>query len=99
MGADLVHNLGDGEGREVLLKEKCLDDVVLRLRERFKDFPDDFLLGKVSNIERIDILNKHTILEYICSTPSSSFVLNSLSSTLSNHIFPHGSFCCPHGFL
>jgi hypothetical protein len=25
-----------------------------------KDFPDDFLLGKVSNIESIDTLNKHT---------------------------------------
>jgi hypothetical protein len=28
VGADLAHNLGDGEGGEVLLKEKCLDDVV-----------------------------------------------------------------------
>jgi hypothetical protein len=60
MGADFVHNLGDGEGREILLKEKCFDDVVLRLGEHLKDFPDDFLLGKVSNIESIDILNKHT---------------------------------------
>jgi hypothetical protein len=31
VGADFVHNLGDGEGREFLLKEKCLDDVVPRL--------------------------------------------------------------------
>jgi hypothetical protein len=60
VGADLVHNLGDGEGREILLKDKCLDDVVLRLGEHLKDFPDDFLLGKVSNIESIDILNEHT---------------------------------------
>jgi hypothetical protein len=28
VGADLFNNLGDGEGREILLKEKCLDDVV-----------------------------------------------------------------------
>jgi hypothetical protein len=56
MGADLVHNLGDGEGSEILLKEKCLDDVVSRLGERLKDFPNDFLLRKVSNIENIDTL-------------------------------------------
>jgi hypothetical protein len=60
VGADLVHNLGDGEGREILLKERCLDDVVPRLGERLKDFPDDFLLRKVSNIESIDTLNEHT---------------------------------------
>jgi hypothetical protein len=60
MGADLVHRLSDGEGREVLFKEKCIDNVVLRLGEHLKDFPDDFLLGKVSNIESIYILNKHT---------------------------------------
>jgi hypothetical protein len=59
VGADLAHNLGDGKGGEVLLKEKCLDDVVSWLGERLKDFPDDFLLGKVSNIESIDTLNKH----------------------------------------
>jgi hypothetical protein len=29
VGADLAHNLGDGERSEILLKEKCLDDVVL----------------------------------------------------------------------
>jgi hypothetical protein len=55
-----VHNLGDGEGGEVILKEKCLDDVVSWLGEHLKDFPDDFLLGKVSNIESIDTLSKHT---------------------------------------
>jgi hypothetical protein len=60
VGADLLHNLNDGEGGEVLLKEKCLDDVVTWLGERLKDFLDDFLLGKVSNIESIDTLNKHT---------------------------------------
>jgi hypothetical protein len=54
MGADFAHNHSDGEGREILLKEKCLDDVVLRLGERLKDFLDDFLLGKVSNIESIE---------------------------------------------
>jgi hypothetical protein len=59
VGADLAHNLGDSEGSEILLKEKCLDDVVSWLGERLKDFPDDFLLGKVSNIESIDTLNKH----------------------------------------
>jgi hypothetical protein len=59
VGADLAHNLGDGEGSEILLKEKCLDDVVSWLGERSEDFPDDFLLGKVSNIESIDTLNKH----------------------------------------
>jgi hypothetical protein len=41
MGADLAHNLGDGEGSEILLKEKCLDDVVSWLGERLKDFTDD----------------------------------------------------------
>jgi hypothetical protein len=59
VGADLAHNLGDSEGSEILLKEKCLDDVVSWLGERLEDFPDDFLLGKVSNIESIDTLNKH----------------------------------------
>jgi hypothetical protein len=59
VGADLAHNLGDGEGSEILLKEKCLDDVVSWLGERLEDFPDDFLCGKVSNIESIDTFNKH----------------------------------------
>jgi hypothetical protein len=59
VGADLAHNLGDGEGGEVLLKEKCLDDVLFWLGERLKNFPHDFLLGKVSNMESIDTLKKH----------------------------------------
>jgi hypothetical protein len=49
VGADLAHNLGDGEGSEILLKQKCLDDVVSWLGERLEDFPDDFLLGKVTS--------------------------------------------------
>jgi hypothetical protein len=69
VGADLAHNLGDGEGSEILLKEKCLDDVVSWLGERLKDFLYDFLLGKVSSIESIDTLNKHPILEYISLPP------------------------------
>jgi hypothetical protein len=60
VGEDLIHNLDDGEGGEILFKEKCLHDVVSWLGERLKDFPDDFLLGKVSNIESIDTLNEHT---------------------------------------
>jgi hypothetical protein len=58
MGADLAHNLGDGEGSEILLKEKCLDDVVSWLGERLKDFSDVFLLKKVSNIESIDVTTR-----------------------------------------
>jgi hypothetical protein len=53
-------NLSDGVGSEILLKEKCLDDVVSWLWERLKDFPNNFLLGKFSNIESIDTLNEHT---------------------------------------
>jgi hypothetical protein len=60
VGADLVHNLGDGESSEILLKKKCRDNVVSCLGERLKDFPNNFLLVKVSNIESIDSLNKHT---------------------------------------
>jgi hypothetical protein len=40
VGADLVHNLGDGEGSEILLKEKCLDDVVSWLGVT-PDFPKE----------------------------------------------------------
>jgi hypothetical protein len=58
VGADLAHNLCDGEGSEILLKEKCFDDVVSWLGERLEDFPDDFLLRKVINIDSIDTLNK-----------------------------------------
>jgi hypothetical protein len=59
VGSDLAHNLGNGEGSEILLKEKCLDNVVSWLGERLEDFLNDFLLGKVSNIESIDTSNKH----------------------------------------
>jgi hypothetical protein len=69
------------------------------LGERLEDFPDDFLLGKVRNIESIDTLNKHPILEYICSTPSSSFILNSLSSNLSNSFFFTDLFVTHMDFL
>jgi hypothetical protein len=59
-----------------------------------KDFLDNFLLGKVSNIESIDTLNEHTHPR-IHSTPSSSFILNSLSSTLSNSYFSSRIFLLP----
>jgi hypothetical protein len=100
MGADLVHNLGDGEGSEILLKEKCLDNVVSRLGEHLKDFLDDFLLGKVSKIESIDTLNEDTHprihLLYTLIIIHFELIEFHLKKLM---FFSHGSFCYPHGFL